>query len=881
MEHIHRAVLREIDHFKIQLKTRNTEEITETKPLAPGETMWEYFHRVSHFDKPGIKQVTPVLVLDQFEEFFTVGKKYDQEDKDNLINELYWLIENQLPPSFKEKILKAKKKENIPSFKTQPEVRLIISLREDYLPDFTVLKKQIVSIDRTMFRIIHLNGKQAREIISMPGGFQDKKLINKILRCFYPEEARENEEITIPDDKLEIEPTFLSLLCYQLFEEHKKQKLKSITTEDQIKILENFYDSVMDETFKDEKDKVKKEELKEFIESKLLTEGGYRTPYYLEANHHLRESIDKLVEGRVIRKFYDGKKEYIEIIHDVLEPIIKEKRNKRLDEIRKQEYREQLERKRKYYKRKARIIYSIAIILVCLTWFAFIQTCKVNEQYRISQIHKLTAEALLELPHDNTKAIRIAEAAYEKGLPNPPPRTCQVLSEIGYSSFKEPFYNTILHYQGTIYTAVFSPDDKRILTAHEDGTTKVWDLKGNLIADLNMHKARILSAVFSPDGNRILTASWDHTVKLWDLGGNILHEYNKHNRGVFSAKFSPDGHLIVTASMDHTAKVFNLEGDVQAQLNHNSAVSSAVFSPDGKKILTASWDKSAKLWDINGDILLNLNKHNGQVYSAVFSTDGSRILTASEDGTAKIWDPKGNLILDLNEHKGDVFSAVFSPDGNRILTASDDGTAKVWDLSGNLLANLNKHKLGVKSAFFSSDANWIITASKDGTVKLWDFRSNILADLNKHRAQVNTAVFSPNGRLILTASMDRTVKLWNLEGQLLSELIHKEAVLSAEFSPDGRHILTASGDYAKVWMIEVETQKTSFKFELEHSAVSTAVFSPDGSRILTASENGIVKLWNREGKFQAALDKDERLVSSAVFSPDGNWILTTSRDARR
>lgn len=849
VEQIHQAILKEID-----------------VPLAPGETLWEYFHKVSHFDKPGIEKIIPVLVLDQFEKFFTVGKEYDQKYKDNLIAELYWLIENQFPPSFKEKILKANNKENISSFKIQPEVRLIISLREDYLPHFTVLKKQIVSIDRTMFRIIHLNGKQAREIISMPGGFEDKKLADKILRCFYPEEVRENEEIIIPDEKLEIEPTFLSLLCHQLFEKHKKQKLKSITTEDQTKILEKFYDSVME--MGKFPDKVKK-----FIESKLLTEGGYRTPYYLSPNNPFKESIDKLVERRIIRRFHDGKKEYIEIIHDVLEPIIKEKRNKRLDEIRKQEFEEQL--KIQNYHKRVRIISSIAIILALLTWFAFHQTCRLSEQNRISQAHRLAAEALLELPHDNTRAIRMAEAAYKMGLPVPPPRTCQILSEIGYSSFEEPFYTTILRHEKTIYTAVFSPDGHRILTASDDGTAKMWDLEGNLLEDLNKHKARVLSAVFSQDGSRILTASWDHTVKLWDREGKFLDEFNKHNRGVFSSTFSPDDHFIVTASVDHTAKVFNLAGEVQARLKHNGAVSSDVFSPDGKRILTASWDKSAKLWDIKGNLQLDLNKHNGQVYSSVFSPDGSRILTASEDDTAKMWDLKGKLLLALDKHKGDVFSAVFSPDGNRILTASDDGTAKVWDLSGNLLANLNKHKLGVKTAVFSWDARWILTASKDGTVKIWDFGSNILTDLNKHKADVYTAVFSPNGNRILTASKDGTAKLWDLEGNLLFELIRKGAVSSAVFSPDGRHILTASkGGIVTVW-----DHEGKFLFEYKYDGeVSSAVYSPDARWILTTFESGTVKVWDLEGKLQADLGDQGVVPPSAVFSPDSYHILTASKD---
>jgi hypothetical protein len=65
------------DNFKIELKTKNKDEPAE--PLAAGEPLREYFHRVNHFDqlhrvtyfdKDKIHQVTPVLVFDQFEEFF-------------------------------------------------------------------------------------------------------------------------------------------------------------------------------------------------------------------------------------------------------------------------------------------------------------------------------------------------------------------------------------------------------------------------------------------------------------------------------------------------------------------------------------------------------------------------------------------------------------------------------------------------------------------------------------------------------------------------------------------------------------------------------------------------------------------------------------------
>jgi WD40 repeat protein len=53
------------------------------------------------------------------------------------------------------------------------------------------------------------------------------------------------------------------------------------------------------------------------------------------------------------------------------------------------------------------------------------------------------------------------------------------------------------------------------------GTASLWDLEGHLLADLNQHKGPMYSAVFSPDGARILTASRDGTAEVWYTPGAI------------------------------------------------------------------------------------------------------------------------------------------------------------------------------------------------------------------------------------------------------------------------------------------------------------------------------------------------------------------------
>ncbi len=67
------------------------------------------------------------------------------------------------------------------------------------------------------------------------------------------------------------------------------------------------------------------------------------------------------------------------------------------------------------------------------------------------------------------------------------------------------------------------------------------------------------SAVFSPDGTRVVTASWDKTARVWDaVTGKSLSRPFEHQDRVWSAAFSPDGTRVVTASWDRTAQVWHV-----------------------------------------------------------------------------------------------------------------------------------------------------------------------------------------------------------------------------------------------------------------------------------------------------------------------------------
>ncbi|MBD0395915.1 MAG: hypothetical protein ICV52_19255, partial [Microcoleus sp. C1-bin4] len=77
----------------------------------------------------------------------------------------------------------------------------------------------------------------------------------------------------------------------------------------------------------------------------------------------------------------------------------------------------------------------------------------------------------------------------------------------------------------------FSPTGDTIATASQDGTAKLWDLQGSLLADFSGYKGNllkgeadfvelkspILSVCFSRDGKSLITGSLDGKVRLWPI----------------------------------------------------------------------------------------------------------------------------------------------------------------------------------------------------------------------------------------------------------------------------------------------------------------------------------------------------------------------------
>jgi eukaryotic-like serine/threonine-protein kinase len=439
-----------------------------------------------------------------------------------------------------------------------------------------------------------------------------------------------------------------------------------------------------------------------------------------------------------------------------------------------------------------------------------------------------------------------------------------------------------------VWSAAFSPDGHRIVTASWDKTARIWDASTGLeMIKLIGHSKRLIGAAFSPDGQRVVTSSFDQTARIWNaVTGRQLQSLEGHARQVMSAAFSHDGQRVVTASTDGTARIWDATTghQIMSLSGQVGRLVSATFSPDDRQVVTASDDKTARIWNaVTGRQILVLSGHTDRVWSAKFSPDGARVVTASQDKTARLWDAAtGREIMQLSGHASRVNSAAFSPDGLRIVTASDDKTVRMWDsATGHQIALLSGHTDPVWSAAFSPDGRRVVSSSYDKTARVWDaaYREPLVT-LGGHTGRVLFAVFSPDALRIATASYDKSARIWDARtGQQVRLLSgHTDPLNCVAFSPDGRRVVTASDDQtARIW--DAATGQEILVLKGHKDRVSSAAFSPDGRRVVTAALDNTARIWDATtGKELNSLIGHTGRVWFATFSPDGRRIATTSDD---
>jgi WD40 repeat protein len=424
-----------------------------------------------------------------------------------------------------------------------------------------------------------------------------------------------------------------------------------------------------------------------------------------------------------------------------------------------------------------------------------------------------------------------------------------------------PELRTLTGHTDEVYRVAYSPDGRRLATASQDATVKIWDTAtGGLLRTLpGAARVGFWGLAFSPDGTR-LAASDQFTVRVWDAASGV--------------------NLVTIKTLPEAGTPFS---------------SNLAFSADGKALACGSL-RTVNVWDAATGKLRRTFEHKpgADVMDVRFSPDGKTLASASN---------KDVILWDLSSGRAvRTFSGVekvrFSPDGRWLATSADRlFVVHVHDLLTGRMRSFSGMELGG----FSPDGKILTTIDQNPIrVTLWDAVTGAkLRALDGHSGRIYDVTFRPDGRHLATASGDRTVRIWDvsvdhetrafehpLGNRTPQELLRMP--WDVAFTPDGAQLALRGGP--RITLLDTTTGQPVRIFEAPLKWFSCLAISRDGARLAAGAyrprdqdgkgsqELGDVHVWGlKTGELQHILKGHPYRVSGVAFSPDGKQLFSVSQ----
>lgn len=287
---------------------------------SKSDRLWLYFHS-HHFWSAQNHKVTPLLFIDQFEEIFT--KNDDSAVIWSFFHAVDSLQYNYPPEKVTEQITSLNQRI---TFSEDMNFRMVLSMREDFLPRLEDYTYDIPALRRNRVGIKPLNGLQALEVIMKPC----PELITRevALHIISKIVGKEQKDDVKRLKSTSVETSILSLFCTELYNYRHTDKdggiiSKSLVDKYGENILELYYSRNM---------QLLPLKTQICLECQLLTRSGFRNSVALEdliGNDITQEQLAFLEENRIIRIEEVNHVSRVEFTHDVLCQIAKAHREKR------------------------------------------------------------------------------------------------------------------------------------------------------------------------------------------------------------------------------------------------------------------------------------------------------------------------------------------------------------------------------------------------------------------------------------------------------------------------------------------------------------------------------------------------------------------------
>ncbi|MBL7827001.1 MAG: SUMF1/EgtB/PvdO family nonheme iron enzyme [Saprospiraceae bacterium] len=382
--------------------------------------LWEYCKLFEY--APGGERHSPVLLLDQFEELFTLY--HDKpEARQDFIGQLAELLNHKPPARVQEAAQQTADENERRRLLAPPEVNVVISIRSDFLFLLDRLSGRIPSILRCRYELQALDEENTREAITrppaLPGAFASPlfSYSDAALEQMIDSLVNADEETAGGNSEREVEPFVAQMLCRFIEQKiiDEQRPVGFVVTPDFYgrragiqDIGKQYFEGVLDKFDADKRVRVER-----LLGDYLLSNDRriiQERHYLLEKCGLAEPDLALLCSYRLLREEPRSGSFYYEISHDTLVgPIVEVREARELADAAARIAKEKADADRK--RKRALVTAFIAGVLILVAAVSLVfaalkakEVAEAEEKISVTQLHLKEAEAYAELKSNKASA---------------------------------------------------------------------------------------------------------------------------------------------------------------------------------------------------------------------------------------------------------------------------------------------------------------------------------------------------------------------------------------------------------------------------------------------------------------------------------------------
>lgn len=894
----------------------------EYPPYTSDESVWEYLHRRdAEFWSADNFPLTPVLVFDQFEELFSrTGGNFE------LIKQVCFgladLIENRIPSELANET--AGERRSRLDLLSQ-HYRLVLSFREDFLPEVKTWEKQVPSLLRNYLRLEPMSRQRAIEAVEQGG----RTVLEAGVAPYIVDLVGNRDHQSDYNDTSDvvIEPVLLSLCCTQLNRRRVPGARidKALVETAGPDILESFYRSALEDP------EVRgAPDVARFIEDYLIQGDHYRGDYpkqeALDENKLRSGQLDALTDRlRLLRIVHRVDTARVELIHDRLVPVVRKARDQRriqanqeAQELKAREAQaerdkerarsEELKRQAKRLRRAfaiAAMLAVVAIIAAGLASFAMGKASRSEQKARAetneAETQRHVAEAQSRVAEGKTiEAAESEQKAKAKAGEAEAQRRVAEGKTIEAAKAGQQARAEAAEAEEQRSIAESKTQEAQVASSARERSELS---KGIAVETTRLAEGRLALKV----GSEPLEQTMYRALAAYRLSSN--------QKELAEAKAASLSALeLVLDTSGHLSKVVRLQGMMPTP--------ALAFTPDGKTLAVGGEDGSIRLLDSQTyDTIGSLDCEQpsaDSVWSLAFNASGTRLAagyasnSAVGEGLVCTFDVQQRKFLrkwSSKDHGGapsnvDTVAYGANSGAEFVIFGGSDKMLRKWDLQTGDVVEV-KHSALVVGSAITADGGRVATGGDDGIIRIWN-----LADLGNqtkpplqlkgHSGIIEQMGFAPgHPNILVSAGDDGRIMAWDIDRGCRTQQskLQKARIYGIAVGPEGLLASAGADGYVRLFRL-LETNMTCPKPKTDSSThtevpefdvieegllsghgglILAVAFDREGTHVASAGQDGSIRIWMpNTGSFSLAqLDLGPQpagSVTAVAVSPDAKSV---------